>query len=145
MLDARSRVPSHVTPASHVRPKGRIGKALKSYAQAILGDHMLEESQLPFGTDDSEELGKGLLGIDATEHERDNTRVERAIISGQLMSVAIDHRYRNVHLLSGALRLPTQVGFRLNSHHLRDRTGIPVKVGADAGTDLDHSPAQTCH
>lgn len=143
LFNACLRVSREVTSANDVRPKRRVGELLQSYQHPPVRNNVLKKPKLPAGTDYPKQLADGLLGLrHGAEHERDDTRVERAVIRRELGCVAVDHRDRHLRLRGGLLCALSQPRFRLDRDHLLNSAGVVREIRSDPGAHLDDPPTQ---
>lgn len=142
-FDVRPRVSREVTSADHVRPERRVSELLESRQHRSVSDNVLEKPKLPTGTDHSKELADGLLRLrNSAEHERDNPRVERAIIHRELSRVTVDDGDRHRRVGGGLLRTPSQPRFRLDRDHLLNGAGVVRETRSNPGAHLDDPPTK---
>jgi len=102
-----------VAAADKGRP-GQIGQPLHPRQGGGIGPDVLEEAELPAGSQHPVELGerKGLVGYRA-QHQRDDGGVHAPVRRGERRGGAVDHADGDGRLVGGGLGEGTQVRFGL--------------------------------
>jgi hypothetical protein len=141
--DRGAGIAGAVAAPGEVRVHRRVERALDARRRRLARDHVLVEAKFATGPENATDLALGgVLIRNRAEHERDDRRIEGAVLGGQRLGRAVQYLDRHAGAPGCLQREPAQVWLGLDRDHFGDAGRVVLEVQAVACADLDHPPLE---